>query len=145
MNGRDLPTRTGNEVKLLVAGGMIDFDTASAISSRDPFEPDNRSSRARAMIALPGALVLGADATAFIACNMSAIAQLHEPAVVRRALLSIVSGLYRLRLRRQRNMCPKEWKWRMHPGLYDLCSSQCPLYSSHHASVLSGRQCTTET
>lgn len=142
MNGRDLPPRTGNEVTLLVAGGMIDSDTASAISSRDPFEPDNRSSRARAMIALLAALVLGADAIAFIACNMSAIAQLHERAVVLMALLSIVSGLYRLRLLRQWNMCPKEWKWRIPPGVYDVCSAQ---YSSHHAFVLSGRQCTTET
>jgi hypothetical protein len=89
VNGRDFPTRIGNEAKFLVAGGMIDSDTASAISSKDPFEPDNRCSRARAMIALPGALVLGADATAFIACNMSATAQLQEPAVIRRALLSI--------------------------------------------------------
>jgi hypothetical protein len=89
LNGRDLPPRIGNEVTLLVAGGIIDSDTASAISSRDPFEPDNRNSRARAMIAVPGTLVLGADATAFIACNMSAIARLQEPAVIRRALLSI--------------------------------------------------------
>jgi uncharacterized membrane protein len=53
---------------------MIDSDTASAISSRDPFEPDNRRSRAGAMIVLLGALILGADAIAFIACNMSVIA-----------------------------------------------------------------------
>ena len=74
VNGRDFPTRIGNEVKLRVADGIIDSETPSAISSRDPFEPDNRSSRAGAMIVLLGALILGADAIAFIACNMSVIA-----------------------------------------------------------------------
>ena len=97
MNDRDFSTRLTAEVSQWVADGIIDSETADRLVSRYPNEPDNRRSRAGGLIALLGALLMGAGAIAFIASNWSAISPLAKLAILMTSLVGTASGGYRLR------------------------------------------------
>ena len=97
MNDRDYSARLESDVKKWVEEGIIDNDAAAAISSRYPSEPDTRRSRAGGMIALLGALLIGAGAIAFIASNWSAISPLAKLAFLIGLLISVATVGYRLR------------------------------------------------
>lgn len=97
MNDRDFATRLDDEVRNWVADGIIDSEAAKAIASRYPVEPDNRRSRAGGMIALLGALLIGAGAIAFIASNWSAISPIAKLAILIALLISVATVGYRLR------------------------------------------------
>jgi uncharacterized membrane protein len=97
MNDRDFSTRLTAEVDQWVVDGIIDSETAARVISRYPSEQDNRRSRAGGLIALLGALLMGAGAIAFIASNWSAISPLAKLAILITFLVCTAAGGYRLR------------------------------------------------
>jgi len=97
LNDRDFATRLDKEVRSWVVEGIIDAEAAKAIGLKYPMEPDNRRSRAGGMIALLGALLIGAGAIAFIASNWSAISPVVKLSILIGVLISVATVGYRLR------------------------------------------------
>jgi len=97
MSERDFSSRLTDELEQWVQSGLIDTTTAARIKSRYSVEPDNRRARAGGLIALLGALLIGAGAIAFIASSWTVLSQILKLAIMIVLLVSTGAVGYRLR------------------------------------------------
>lgn len=97
MSERDFSSRLTDELEQWVQSGLIDTTTAARIKSRYSVEPDNRRARAGGLIALLGALLIGAGAIAFIASSWTVHSHIFKLAIMIVLLVSTGAVGYRLR------------------------------------------------
>jgi len=97
MSERDFSSRLTDELEQWVQIGLVDTTTAARIKSRYSVEPDNRRARAGGLIALLGALLIGAGAIAFIASSWTVLSQVLKLAIMIVLLVSTGAVGYRLR------------------------------------------------